>query len=192
MAATPGRRTPGTDAVTSLLGTTGAYIMPKPINPVPNNDECEWIVSAHSTGVLVMCQDSVPYAVPMNHAWSDGSIYFHCAPAGRKLDMIRANPNVCYVVNGHFGQPSDLSDPRKCHGNWESLVAYGKARVVEDSEELREAFLTFGRYYDPDFELSEEAAETTSAVILAVEAMTARREGPDQSVDYWSWAPAVS
>jgi len=162
--------------------------MPKPIDPVPSNGECERIVQAYSTGVLVMCQGFVPYAVPMNHAWSEGRLYFHCAPTGRKLDVIRANSRVCYVINGCFGQPGDLADPRKCHGNWESVIAYGRARVPEDAEERRQAFLVFGRYYNRDFELSEEAATTTSAIILEVETMTARREAPGQPVDYWSWA----
>ena len=163
--------------------------MPKPIIPVPNNAECERIARTYPTGVLEMCRESTPYAVPMNHAWSDGKLYFHCAPTGRKLDMIRANRNVCYVINGYFGQPGDLADPRKCHGSWESVIAYGTARVLEDPEEVRQAFLIFGRCYNPDFELSEDAVKTTSAVTLAVEVMTARREAPGQPVEYWSWAP---
>ena len=146
------------------------------------------MLTAFSVGVLVTCDASAPYAVPMNHAYSDGKLYFHCAPTGRKLDIIRANPRVCYVVNRHFGEPGAPVDGTQCHGNWESVIAHGKARVITDREELRAAFLTFGRYYNPDFDLNESALETTSAIIVEVESMTARREVRDAGVDYWSWS----
>ena len=162
--------------------------MAKPIQPVANNAECERIIKAYPIGILVMANGGEPYAVPMNHAYADGRVYFHCALTGRKLDMIRANPATCYVVNGFFGKPGDLADPRKCHGNWESVIAYGTSRVIEDRDELREAFLIFGRYYSPSFELGADALDTTSAIILEVESMTARREIPGEGVEYWSWA----
>jgi len=161
--------------------------MPKPIEPSPNNAECERIVTASPVGVLVMCSGSKPYAVPMNHAYLEGKLYFHCAPSGRKLDMIRENPNVCYVVNRYFGEPGALTDSRMCHGNWESVIAQGRGRLVEEAEELQEAFLTFGRYFNPDFVLEQSALQTTSAIVVEVDEMTARREMPGEDVEYWSW-----
>jgi nitroimidazol reductase NimA-like FMN-containing flavoprotein (pyridoxamine 5'-phosphate oxidase superfamily) len=50
----------------------------------------------------VMCRDGELYAVHINHAHADGRLHFHCAPEGKKLDMIRANRRVCYVVNRDF------------------------------------------------------------------------------------------
>jgi hypothetical protein len=162
--------------------------MAKPIEPRANNAECERIIRTYPVGILVMAGGGEPYAVPMNHAYADGRLYFHCGLTGRKLDMIRANPATCYVVNGFFGKPQDLADARKCHGNWESVIAHGISRVIEDKNELRDAFLIFGRYYNPDFELSGDALDTTSAITLEVESMTARREIPGEGVEYWSWA----
>jgi hypothetical protein len=72
--------------------------------------------------------------------------------------------------------------------------------VIDDPEELRRAFLAFGRYYyGSDFQPSEESLETTRAIIIEVESMTARREVPREGfdrktgkgkvdVDYWSWS----
>ena len=175
--------------------------MAKPIKPIPNNAECERILKGSYVGILVMCHDEEPYAVPINHAYSDGKLYFHCATAGRKLDVIRANPRVCYVVNNYFGSMEDFADGVRCHGNWESVIAYGKARVIDDPEELRSAFSSFGRYYyGSDFKPSDRSLETTRAIIIEVESMTARREVPREGfnrktgegkvdVNYWSWSP---
>ena len=79
------------------------------INPIPNNEECERILTDSYIGILVMCRDDEPYAVPINHSYADGKLYFQCGLTGRKLDMIRANPKVCYVVNNYFGDPNDLN-----------------------------------------------------------------------------------
>ena len=173
--------------------------MPESINPMPNNEECERILTDSYTGILAMCHDEEPYAVPINHAYVDGKLYFHCRATGRKLDMIRANPNVCYVVNNYFGDLNDFKDGVRCHGDWESVIVYGKARVLEDPDELREAFSKFMEYYSPThFKPGEEALQTTRAIIIEVESMTARREVPREGynrktgegevdVDYWSW-----
>lgn len=175
--------------------------MAKPIKPVPNNAECERILSGSYVGILVMCSDGEPYAVPINHAYCDGKLYFHCAPTGQKLDMIRANPNVCYVVNRYFGDPGDFADGVRCHGNWESVIVRGKARVIDDPDELRAAFSTFMECYSPTyFQPSENSLRTTRAIIIEVESMTARREVPRPGfnrktgegkvdTDYWSWSP---
>ena len=163
--------------------------MPRPIDPVPNNAECERMLAASPVGVLVMCRDGEPYAVPINHAYADGRLYFHCAPEGKKLDMIRANPRVCYVVNRDFGERDGPLNPDQCHGYWESVIAPGTARVVEDREELRAAFTIFVASFDSESQVSEKALDTTSGIILEIESMTARREVPGEAVQYWSWSP---
>lgn len=173
----------------------------KPIQPLPNNAECERILTSSFSGVLVMSRDDEPYAVPLNHAYVDGELYFHCALQGRKLDMIRANSRVCYTVNHYFGDPADFKDGVRCHGDWESVIAYGSARVVDDPQELRSAFKTYMRYYSPmQVDISKELFAKTRAIIMTVTSMTARHEVPREGFDrrtgdgtvdisYWSWSP---
>jgi nitroimidazol reductase NimA-like FMN-containing flavoprotein (pyridoxamine 5'-phosphate oxidase superfamily) len=175
--------------------------MAKPIKPISNNAECERILKSSYTGVLVMCHDEEPYAVPINHAYVEGKLYFHCATTGRKLDMIRANSRVCYIVNKYYGNMKDYKEGVRCHGDWESVIAYGNARIIHEPDELREAFSVFMNYYSPtDFEPGEDSVHTTRIIIVDVESMTARREVPREGfdrktgagkvdIDYWSWFP---
>ena len=167
---------------------------------IPNNEECERMLKKSYVGILVMCHNAEPYAVPINHAYSDGKLYFHCAIAGKKLDMIRANPQVCYVINNLLGGHAEFSAGARCHGNWESVIVRGKARVVDDPDELRGAFSTFMECYGSvDFQPGEDSLKTTRAIIVEVESMTARREIPREGfdpktgtgevdVDFWSWS----
>jgi hypothetical protein len=44
--------------------------------------------------------DGYPYGVPVHYVYHNGSIYFHCAVIGHKLDNINNNPNVSFCVIG--------------------------------------------------------------------------------------------
>jgi nitroimidazol reductase NimA-like FMN-containing flavoprotein (pyridoxamine 5'-phosphate oxidase superfamily) len=156
--------------------------------PVLSNEECEKMIEGTYQGVLVMCRDREPYAVPMNHAYQAGRFIFHCAPVGEKLDMIRANPKVAYVVTRYWGRPEDRGRSLKCHGCWESVIARGSARVIEDREELRKAFKRFQAYHGKDsFEPSEKALRETRAIVIDVERMTARRENDKKETEFYFW-----
>ena len=153
-------------------------------------------------GILTMCHNEEPYAVPINHAYRDGKLYFHCATTGKKLDMIRANPRVCYVVNNDFGNPGDFANGARCHGNWESVIVRGRARVIDDPDQLRDAFSIFMEYYSSvNFQPGKNSVKTTRIIIVDVESMAARREVPREGfnpktgegkvdVDYWAWSQA--
>jgi nitroimidazol reductase NimA-like FMN-containing flavoprotein (pyridoxamine 5'-phosphate oxidase superfamily) len=42
-----------------------------------------------------MSADGQPYIVPVCFGYDDGTLYFHSATAGRKLDVLRKNNAVC-------------------------------------------------------------------------------------------------
>ncbi len=91
------------------------------------------------------------------------------------------------MVNNYFGDPNDFKEGNQCHGDWESVIVYGKARVLDDPDELREAFASFMEYYGSvDYKPSEESLQRTKAIVIEAESMTARREDYKE-VDYWSW-----
>ena len=124
-------------------------------------------------GTLVMCQENVPYAVPINHAFVDGKFFFHCAMRGRKLDVIKNNPNVVYVISRYYGAHENLQTPKCCHGPWESIIAYGTARIIEDIDGKAAAFTTFMKYYGNDFKMTSEGRDKTLAIIMDITSMTA-------------------
>ena len=162
--------------------------MKKDFKPIQNNNECEKIINGTYQGVLVMCENNEPYAIPMNHAYENGEFYFHCAPHGLKLDFIRKNPRAVYVINKYHGRPEDFQNSKRCHGNWESVVAYGKAKVIEEKKRLKDAFTKFMSYYgEADFRPSENSLINTRAILLKVEKMTARRELENNKTEYFFW-----
>lgn len=74
-----------------------------------------------------------PYIVPVSFAWDSGTLYFHSALEGHKLDCLRADPNVCVEVD------EDLAvrvGERACDWGtlYRSVIARGTAEVLQDPQ----------------------------------------------------------
>lgn len=123
--------------------------------------ECERILSEADCGVLAVIGDGGrPYAVPVNHVYRDGRLYFHCAVSGHKLDAIRRNPNVSYCVIGR-GEvlPAELAT------SYTSVIVFGKARIASDETELRRIAGFIGIRFSADHpeEVRRETDETIAS-----------------------------
>ena len=65
-----------------------------PDKAITSESELKAVVSAQKFLTLALCADNRPYLVTLSHAFDAerNCFYFHCAPTGRKIDLIRANP----------------------------------------------------------------------------------------------------
>lgn len=117
-------------------------------------EECEKILECGRTGVLaVLGDDGYPYTVPINYYYTDGKIYLHCAKSGHKLDAIRSNPKVSFCVV----ERDDILQ-EKFTTLFKSAVAFGKAEILTDKEEMRSSVTALAEKYCSDF-LDEVPAE---------------------------------
>ena len=97
-------------------------------------------------GVLSLIDPAgMPYGVPLNYAVKDGNIYVHAATEGKKLQCAAANPRVCFTV---VGRTEVLPD--KFSTRYESVMVFGRAAMVEPSDEKDEALLALIRKYSAD------------------------------------------
>ena len=120
-----------------------------------------------TNGVLACLGDEdYPYAVPLNYIYLNDKIYFHSAKVGHKIDAITKNPKVSFSV---IDEDTIVSE--KYTTNFRSVIAFGKARIVEGDEWL-EAFKALVEKYSGD--QPEEAnhmiiARCTRAYIVAID-----------------------
>jgi nitroimidazol reductase NimA-like FMN-containing flavoprotein (pyridoxamine 5'-phosphate oxidase superfamily) len=93
----------------------------------------EEIFRQNEVGRLGTAVDGEPYIVPMNFAYISGKIFLHTHKDGKKIRDIQKNPRVCFEVDS--GEMITGENP--CDFSWEfkSAIAYGKARIIESSEE---------------------------------------------------------
>lgn len=111
-----------------------------------SREGAEGILKAGRVGTLsTVDKEGQPYGVPLNYVYYKDAIYFHSALEGHKLDNINFNNNVCFSVYGR-----DEILPDKFSTRYESVVAFGKARVV-DGQEKREALVEFINVFSPGY-----------------------------------------
>ena len=91
---------------------------------------------------LGLAVDNEPYVVPMNYGYlmEDGNLtlYLHSALLGKKLDMIRANPNV-FIEMDCDRMPFEGEKPCQYGLAYASVMGRGTAVIVEDVEEKKKA-----------------------------------------------------
>lgn len=108
--------------------------------------ECEAILQRRGTGVLaVLGDEGYPYAVPLNYYYESGRFYFHGAKAGHKIDAITHcdKASICVI-------DKDENVPAEFTTYFCSVIAFGRARIVEDDAEKRMAAEKLGAKFSPD------------------------------------------
>lgn len=132
------------------------------------------ILHTGEEGILATIgEDGYPYAVPLNYVFHEGSIYFHCALTGHKLDNISFNPKVSFCVY----VDTELM-PSKFTIKFRSVVAFGTAAEVHGEEKI-EALLALIRRLSSDHVSAGEKyikndADKTKVIKINIEHATAK------------------
>ena len=91
---------------------------------------------------LGLAVDNEPYVVPMNYGYAleDGklTLYLHSAVKGRKLEMLRANPNVFFTIDC-YRSPFEGKVACQYGLSYTAIAGRGTAALVEDVEEKKRA-----------------------------------------------------
>lgn len=109
-------------------------------------ERVEELIKITEYGVLsTVGEDGYPYAVPVNYAYINGNIYFHCAREGHKLDNISFNNKVSFTLVPYSKVLSEKFD-----SEYESVVIFGKAEEVFDKEKI-DGLLGLVYKYSPEY-----------------------------------------
>lgn len=139
-------------------------------------EECINILKSAPSGVLAtLGDDNYPYAVPLNFAYKDNKIYFHCATKGHKLDAIKKNSKVSFCV-----VDSEDVIPDKFTTDYRSVILFGKARIIEDNKEKAKTILYLCEKYSPNQkgswqETIKNSIDRFSMVEIAIEHISGKQ-----------------
>ena len=116
-------------------------------------EECAEVLRRATSGVLGLHgDDGYPYTVPLSFVYQEGgaglgTIGFHCAKTGHKIDAIRRNGKVSFTVIDR-----DEVMPRERTTKYRSVIVFGRARILEDEQEMRRVANAIGDKYSRGFE----------------------------------------
>jgi uncharacterized protein len=85
--------------------------------------EVEDVLSLQCVGRIGCHDHDHIYVVPTSYAYDGESIYCH-AYEGKKIDLMRTNPDICFEVD----EMSDMA-------NWQSVILQGQFEEINDQDE---------------------------------------------------------
>jgi len=121
-------------------------------NEIKNIEEIYQIIEKCDVIRIGISVNNRPYIVPLNFGFKDNVFYFHGAQEGRKIEMIRENPNVCFEMDTdhHLVGESD----RACDWTmtYASVMGTGLMTIVDDWDRKKEALNILMAQYGGDKE----------------------------------------
>lgn len=140
-------------------------------------DRCPHGVAAISTG------EDTPYCLPLSLVRIENSLYFHCARAGRKVDLLRKNPRVCVTFVGG-DVPTYVEGGSYYTTYFQSAIVTGSAVEVTEDEEKIAALralcqkLTPGQVGEGFQQAIEKSLAVTGVWRIDMDAITAKAKFP--------------
>ncbi|MGB9820530.1 MAG: pyridoxamine 5'-phosphate oxidase family protein [Pseudothermotoga sp.] len=119
-----------------------------------NSSEATEILQRSDFGVLCTCDGIYPYAVPVNYVYKNGVIYVHSASQGHKIENIKKNSRVSFVVVGGCEiLPQEFST------RYESVIVFGKAEILEGKDAVEPLREIAQKYSPQNTERAEKVIE---------------------------------
>jgi len=86
--------------------------------------------------VAMVDQQGKPYLVPMNFGFEEGVIYLHSSRSGKKIEILKNNPEVCIEFStDYFLRYQNEDVACSWSMKYRSVLAYGKVAFIEDEPE---------------------------------------------------------
>lgn len=114
----------------------------------------------------------------MNYAYENGKIYFHSAIAGRKIDLIKTNNQVCFNIEGNY----EIVKAQKACGwsaKYRSIIGYGSIRIEESEEiKIKGLDLIMKKYgAEGKQEYAIGALKNTAMIVISIDELSAKQSG---------------
>ncbi len=146
--------------------------------------QCAVTDQARTHEILTRCRvgrlatvgsDGYPYITPVNYIFYKGSVYFHCAHKGEKLDNIARDNRVCFEVDiplSYFDLAYDPTRPPcQVHQFYHCVIIRGRAEIVEDTVEKVASLNALMAAHEerPDFDLiTDEIPAVSLCTVVAI------------------------
>jgi len=138
----------------------------------------EEILSNSKICRLGMIDNGLPYVLPFNFGFHENCIYIHSAPVGKKIDLMKENPVVCFEIE----QQTDIvEDEIACKWStlYRSVVGYGNVEIITDFEEKNRGLeiIMTQHGYKGKMEFEPKEVEFVVLLKLSISSMTGKQSG---------------
>lgn len=126
---------------------------------------------------LAMAVNNQPYVVPLSFGYDGRAIYFHTALEGLKIDMMTANPHVCFEVEADVQLRKSFNRGCNWSFTYESVIGFGVVEELISDADKKEALRYILKHYSGDAGWSLDDAEVNKTRVwkLVIERLSAKK-----------------
>ena len=129
--------------------------------------------------IAMVDPEGKPYVIPMNFGFDGEYIYLHGSSTGKKVDILKNNPDVCLSFSTDH-ELRYVNEEVACSWSmrYRSVLVYGKAEFIDDPDEkIRCLNLVMAHYTDRKFEYSTPAVREVMVFRVKIEKIEGRVYG---------------
>ncbi|MBN3035321.1 MAG: pyridoxamine 5'-phosphate oxidase family protein [Bacteroidales bacterium] len=148
--------------------------------PITLREEMERIIGKCEVCHLSMSDsDGRPYVLPLNFGYRDGIVFFHCAPTGKKIDILLANPDVCIAFSTDYELRWQHEEVACSYSmKYRSVLIHGKAEFIKDLAQKEDAMnIIMQHYTGRSFPYNEPALRNVTVFRVVAGIMEGRAYG---------------
>lgn len=145
---------------------------------IPSGTDLESILRRATVCRLGLAVGDEPYVVPVSFGYQDGCLYVHSSPEGKKVEMLRQNPRVCFEVDVDE-ELVRKSAPCSWSVRYRSVIGWGRAAFLTNMEEKQRALDVIMAHYGgaTPGNYTAKALREVAVIRIEVEEMTGKRSG---------------
>jgi nitroimidazol reductase NimA-like FMN-containing flavoprotein (pyridoxamine 5'-phosphate oxidase superfamily) len=142
---------------------------------ITDMNEVEKVLEQAPVCRLAMVDQGRPYVVPLNFGYRDGSLYFHSALEGRKIDVLKAHPHVCFEVD-ELEKINKAAKACEWGVSFKSVIGTGTARILDTPDEKKAGLdIIMAHYSGRTFDYPEEILSKTAVIQITIHEMTGKK-----------------
>ncbi len=143
---------------------------------ITGRSEIDEIIHGCQVCHLACAVDGNPYVVPMSFGYDGVAVYFHTAREGKKVDYLNSNPRVCLGFERNVNLVMSDSSACKFTFLFESVIGYGDAVELLDSEERSNGLNWIMLHYsNREWQFSSSVLAKTRVWRVPIEPVTGKR-----------------
>ena len=147
---------------------------------ITKQSELEEIINLSEVCYMAMVdENNMPYNLPFNFAYEDNVLYFHSAPFGRKINILKSKPDVSIVFGiGHELHHHDIDVGCSYSMKFKSVLVSGKAEFTDDIDQ-KTIWMNkiMQKYTQRDFSYSMPAIKNVACFRVVIEKISGKKRG---------------
>jgi hypothetical protein len=144
---------------------------------ITDREEIDAILRSAKVMHLALADNNVPFVVPLFFGYDGTSLYFHSAPEGTKIEILKRNDRVCFVVSIDHGV---IESDKACdfEAKHRTVIGSGKAVFIEDDEaKIKALDLIVAKLSDKKFAYPKENLSRTAVVRIDCDSIKGKKHG---------------